>query len=101
MRLFWTLTKIVLGLALIIPIGIIAASLALGILGALVGLAVMVVRVAVLGVIAYGAFRLFRLVIGGESKRTIAQRPVKELVPVDPHYEAAMRELDRELGIPR
>jgi hypothetical protein len=96
MRVVWTFIKIVVALALAIPISIIVLATALGILGALVGVALLALKVAVVGLIGWGVFRLIsRLLIGpAEGHR----RKVEELPPVDPHYEAAMRELDRELG---
>ena len=87
-----------LALALAIPIGIVVLATALGIFGALVGLAFLALRVAVICLIAWGAFRLgLWLLRGLTSPRSVPE--VKELPPpVDRHYEAAMRELDRELG---
>lgn len=97
MRLLWTFAKVVLALALVIPLSIIVLATALGILGALVGLAVLALKLAVVGLIAWGVFRLAVAVLGGSRRR--AEPPkVQLLPPVDPHYEAAMRELDRELA---
>ena len=96
MRVIWTLLKVVIGLALVIPIAIIALATALGILGALIGMAVLSLKIAVLALIGYGAFRLVAHLLGG-SARSPPKR-TETLPPVDPHYEAAMRELDRELG---
>ena len=96
MRTLWTLTKIVLALAIGLPLAIILLSMVLGVLGAVVGLAVFVLRMAIIGLIGYAAFRLvWRLIRGPEPK----PRPTPELTPpTDPYYEAARRELDRELG---
>lgn len=96
MRVIWTLLKVVIGLALVIPIAIIALATALGILGALIGMAVLSLKIAVLALIGYGAFRLVAHLLGGSASRT--PKKTESLPPVDPHYEAAMRELDRELG---
>lgn len=97
MRPLWTLLKLILALAIIIPLGIIGASIAIGVLGALVALAFLVLKVAVLGAVAYGAFRLVARMFGWHSPaRTPAAPP--QLPPVDPYYESAMRDLDRELG---
>lgn len=96
MRFIWTLLKVVIGLALIIPISIIVLATALGILGALIGVAILSLKIAVLALIGYGAFRLVAHLVGGPS-RSIPKR-TESIPPVDPHYEAAMRELDRELG---
>lgn len=97
MRLLWTLLKVVIALALVLPISIIVLATALGVFGALFGLAVLALRLAVVGVIAYGAFRLVGALMRGSRSRSIPAEP-NALPPVDPHYEAAMRELDRELG---
>ena len=96
MRVIWTLLKIVIGLALVIPISIIVLATALGILGALIGVAILSLKVAVLAVIGYGMFRLLARLLGGPAKSK--PQTIESLPPVDPHYEAAMRELDRELG---
>ena len=101
MRVLWTLIKVALALAIAIPLSILVLATALGILGTLIGIAILALKCAVIGLIAWGAFRLVGRLLGGPSRR---ERPIamKGLPPVDPHYEAAMRELDRELGeIPR
>lgn len=95
MRIIWTLFKIVIALALVIPISIIVLATALGILGALIGVAILSLKVAVLALIGYGMFRLVARLLGGPKN---TPKPIESLPPVDPHYEAAMRELDRELG---
>jgi hypothetical protein len=97
MRLLWTLLKIVLALALVIPVSIIVFATVLGLFGALLGLAVLTLRLGVIGLIAWGVFRLATSLFGGSASRS-RSNAVRELPPVDPHYEAAMRELDRELG---
>jgi hypothetical protein len=97
MRLLWTFIKVVIALAVAIPLSIIVLATALGILGALVGIAFIALKLAFFALIGWGAFRLISRLFGGPSKierRTVAS----ELPPVDPHYEAAMRELDQELG---
>lgn len=96
MRVIWTLLKVVIALALVIPLSIIVLATALGILGTLIGIAVLSLKVAVLALIGWGVFRLFARLFGGPARST-PQR-IESLPPVDPHYEAAMRELDRELG---
>ncbi|HEU4993831.1 MAG TPA: hypothetical protein VFT29_03395 [Gemmatimonadaceae bacterium] len=97
MRLLWTLLKIVVALCLVIPISIIVLATALGIFGALLGLAILALRVAIIGLIGYGVFRLGAWLLR-DSKPRPQPVEVKPLPRVDPHYEAAMRELDRELG---
>ena len=97
MRLLWTLLKLVIALALVIPVSIIVLATALGLFGALLGLAVLTLRLGVVGLICWGVFRLATSLFRGSASRS---RPneVTKLPPVDPHYEAAMRELDQELG---
>ncbi len=98
MRLLWTFLKVVIVLALLIPISIIVLVTVLGLFGALLGLAILALKVAVAGLIAWGAFKLFaRLFRGPTSRNQPAEIP--RLAPADPHYEAALRELDRELGV--
>jgi hypothetical protein len=96
MRLLWTLLKVVIGLAIVLPVSIIVLATVLGVFGALLGLAILALRLAVVGLIAWGAFRLVAGLMRG-SKRS-QRDDVKPLPAPDPHYEAAMRELDRELG---
>ena|SRR5881398_1221629 len=97
MRVLWTLLKIALAICLVIPVSIIILATVLGLFGALLGLAILALRIAVIGLIGWGVFRLATGLFGGSPRRS---RPseVKSLPKVDPHYEAAMRELDRELG---
>ncbi len=96
MRVIWTLLKVVIALALVIPISIIMLATALGILGALIGVAILSLKIAVLALIGYGVFRLVARLVGGPERITPTR--AESLPPVDPHYEAAMRELDQELG---
>lgn len=97
MRVLWTLVKIALALALVIPVSIIVLTTALGLFGALLGLAILVLKVAVAGLIAWGVFRLARALFGGRSPSPAQSQP-RQLPAIDPYYEAAKRELDRELG---
>jgi hypothetical protein len=97
MRALWTVAKVVLALALAIPVLIIVLGTALGILGVLVSLAIMAIKLAVVGLIAWGVFKLAVALMGGR-KRHAQPAAVPQLPPVDPYYEAAERELDRELG---
>jgi len=96
MRILWTLLKIVVALAIAIPLSIIVLGTALGILGAMVGLAIIALKFAIIGLIAWGAFRLVARLVG-VSAGTARRNALPEAAPVDPHYEAAMRELDQEL----
>jgi hypothetical protein len=99
MKVLWTLLKVVIGLLVAIPVSIIVLATALGILGALVGVAILMLKLVVYGLVGWAAFRLIARLLRGPSsdrrKRVIAELP---LSPVDPYYEAAMRDLDRELG---
>jgi len=97
MRLLWTLLKVVIGLAIVLPVSIIVLATVLGVFGALLGLAILALRLAVVGLIAWGVFRLVAGLMRGSKPRS-QRDDVKPLPSVDPHYEAAMRELDRELG---
>jgi hypothetical protein len=91
--------EIALALALVIPAGFIVLATVLGIFGALMGLAFMALRIALICLIVWGALKfgmwLFRSMTASSPTQPIE---VKSLPPVDRHYEAAMRELDRELG---
>jgi hypothetical protein len=96
MRILLTLFKVVLGLAIAIPVAILALGLTVGILGAFVGVAFVALRLACFGFVGYGLYRLARFVFA--PARKVAPRPVVELPAPDPYYEAAVRELDAELG---
>ena len=97
MRVLWTLLKVVIALVLAIPISILVLVAAVGILGTLVGVVFLALKLAVFGLVGWAAFRLLTRLMAGPSSRT-SRSTTAELPPVDPHYEAAMRELDRELG---
>jgi hypothetical protein len=100
MRFIWTLIKVALAVAIVVPLCIIALGVGMGILGALFGIAVLVLKLGVLALVGYGVFKLASKLFGGPKRPS--PPPVKQLPTYDPHYEAAMRELDRELGeIPR
>jgi hypothetical protein len=100
MRLLWTFVKVVIALCLVVPIAIIALSVSLGILGALVGIAVMALRLAFFGLIAYGAFRLAAALFGWRRAPSMPTGSpiIRDLPRPDPYLEAAKRELDQELG---
>ena len=97
MRILWTLLKVIIGLAIAIPLGILALALTVGVVGTLVGLAFLALKLAVVGFIGYGAFRLLRAMFVSTPK--VAAPTIRELPASDPYYDAAMRDLDRELGI--
>jgi xanthosine utilization system XapX-like protein len=97
MRLFWTLGKALLALVLIVPVAMIALATALGLLGVVLGLTIFAIKLAIVGAIAWGAFRLFKALFGSSSPSPRVEQ-LAQLPPRDVHYEAAMRELDLELG---
>jgi hypothetical protein len=97
MRVLWTLVKVIVGLAIAIPLGLLAVGLTVGLFGAVFGLAIVALKLACVALLAYGAFSLARRVVFGSRVRTSAPPP-RELPPADRYYEAAMRELDAELG---
>ena len=97
MGTLWKLFKIVIALALAVPLSIIVLATALGVLGAMVGIAVLVLKLAVVGVVCWGIFRLVTFLLRG-SKPPRKRDEIRRLPPVDPYYEVAMRELDRDLG---
>ena len=97
MRLLWKLVKVAVALALVIPVSIIVLATALGVLGGLIGLAFLGLKLAVAGLLAWGVFRLVAGLMGGRAPRPKPSQ-IKALPPADPYYDAAMRELDRELG---
>jgi hypothetical protein len=97
MRLFWTLVKIAIALVLVIPVTIIVLATALGLFGALLGLAILTLRLAVVGLMLWGGFRFVSWILRDRSPSP-QPRQLPDVPRVDKHYEAAMRELDRELG---
>jgi len=98
MRLLWTIVKLLLALAIVVPISIIVLAVTLGLFGAVIGLAFVALRLAAFGLLAYGLVRLVGRLVGGRA-RGPRSGATPELPMPDPHYEAAMRELDRELGV--
>lgn len=89
MRMLWTFFKVAIVLAIAIPLGLIA-------MGVVFGLARLAFRVAVLGLIGWGIYRLARALFGFNTPPTPA--PAVSLPTPDPYYTAAMRELDAEIG---
>lgn len=96
MRLIWTLVKVIIGLAIAIPLAIFLFATTLGVLGAFLALAFVALKLAVVALVGLSLFKLAVRLVG--SKRAHAPPTEKALPPVDPHYDAAMRELDAELG---
>jgi threonine/homoserine/homoserine lactone efflux protein len=97
MRILWTLFKVIVGLAIAIPLTILAVALTLGVVGTLVGLAILALKLACVGFVGYGAYRLLRSMFAPTPK--VSAPAIRELPASDPYYDAAMRELDTELGI--
>ena len=99
MRVLWTLLKVSIGLAIAIPVAFLALALTVGLVGTFIALAVIALKLAIIGAIGYGLFRLARAVLA--PSRNVPPAPIRELsAPApDPYYEAAMRELDAELGV--
>jgi hypothetical protein len=95
MRVLWALVKVVVGLAIAIPLAIILLATAIGVLGALVGLAVLALKLAVALLVVVGCVKLLRRLFGAPPKQRVPSS-VAALPPADPYYEAALRELDME-----
>lgn len=92
MKVLWTLAKVAVALVLVIPLSL----LMLGVFGTVLGLAVMLLRLAVFGLLVYGAFKLVARLMRGSAPR-VAPKETPRLTSQDPYYQAAMRELDVEL----
>src|SRR5262245_21296199 len=60
MRILWTFIKVIVGLAIAIPVSFFVLALAAGVLGALVGLAMFAVKLALIGLAGYGLYRVAR-----------------------------------------
>ena len=97
MRVLWTFVKVIVGLAIAVPLGLLALGLTMGLVGAVIGLAIVALKLACVALIAYGAFSLARRMFFGSRAPASPPAP-RELPQADRYYEAAMRELDTELG---
>jgi len=95
MRILWTLFKVMVGLAVAIPVGILVLALTVGVLGTMIAFAILALRLAIIGFVGYGMFRVAKHLF---FNKTPAPAPVRDLPPVDPYYQAAVRELDAHLG---
>jgi hypothetical protein len=100
MRVLWTLLKVIIGLAIAIPVAFLALALTAGLVGTLIALAIIAFKLAIVGAIGYGLFRLARAVFAPSRNVPPPPAPIRELSAStrDPYYEAAVRELDAELG---
>lgn len=96
MRILWTLFKIIVGLVIAIPLGIVALAAGVGILGALLGLALLALKLVCVGFIGYGVFRAARYFFGPAPKPN-AER-MRELPMPDRYYQEAIREVDAHIG---
>lgn len=96
MRILWTMFKVIIGLAIAIPVGILALALTVGVVGTMLGLAILALKLMCVGFVGYGLFRVARAIFAPAPKVAMP----RELPHVDPYYEAAMRELDSEMGTP-
>lgn len=95
MRIMWTLFKIIIVLAITIPVALFALALTVGVVGTVVGLAITALRLAAIALVGYGVYRIARFFFAPTSASV---KPiVSELPTADPYYVAAMRELDSEL----
>jgi hypothetical protein len=93
MKVLWTLFKVGLALLVLIPVGLIA----LGLAGAVFGLAFVALRLALIGLLALGAIKLVARLIRGPAK-PIPVKETPQLSSADPYYQSALRELDRDLA---
>ena len=98
MRTMWNVAKVAIVLAFAIPAAIVVLAMALGLFGALLGLAIFAIRIAILGLIVWGAYRVFKALFRRSGNRTRADESRQLAAVHDRYYEAARRELDRELG---
>jgi hypothetical protein len=101
MRILWTLLKVMIGLAVAIPVAFLALALTAGLVGTLVALAFIALKLAIVGCLGYGLFRLARAVLAPSPKAAPAPVLEPSTPTPDPYYNAAVRELDAELGIRR
>ena len=95
MRILWTLFKVIIGLAVAIPLAFVALGVTIGLVGVALGLAIVALKLACVGFVGYGLYRLVRHFM---SPASTPPRVVSALPAPDPYYDAAMRELDRDMG---
>ena len=98
MRVLWTLLKVIIGLAVAIPVALLALALTVGLVGTVFALLVIAIKLAIVGVIGYGVYRLARALFA-PSPRPAPIREFPASAAPDPYYDAAVRELDTELGV--
>ena len=90
------LSGLTIALLTAIPLGIVGLALTIGVVGAMLGLAILALKLACVALVGYGVFRLGRAMFASDVPSRPA--PVRELMTPDPYYVAAMRELDNEMG---
>jgi hypothetical protein len=102
MRILWKLLKVMIGIAIAVPVGLVLLALAFGVLGTVVGIAILLAKLACLGLVSYGVYRVARFFMSSGPRTTSppVTPAMRELPARDPYYEAAMRELDSEIGRP-
>jgi hypothetical protein len=97
MRIIWTLLKVIIGLAIAIPVAIVLFATTLGVLGAMLGLAFFALKFAIVALVVIGGFKLLSRLFGS-TPSSPAPAGKSLPAPADPHYDAAMRELELHLG---
>ena len=99
MRVLWTLFKVIIGLAIAIPVAFLALALTAGLIGTVIALALIALKLAIVGAIGYGLYRLARAMFASSPNVRPAAIPELSTPAPDRYYEAAVRELDAELGV--
>ncbi len=89
MRVLWTLLKVIIGLAIAIPVAFLALALTAGLVGTLIAFAVIALKLAIVGAIGYGLFRLARAVLA--PSRSVAARTHSRVVRADPRPGSVLR----------
>ena len=92
MKVLWKLMKVAVALVLVIPVSL----LMLGVFGTVLGLAIMLLRIALIGLLVFGAFKLVARLMRDPAP-PVEPKETPRLGSQDPYYQAAMRELDFDL----
>src|ERR1700674_4015494 len=79
MRILWKLLKVIIGLAIAIPLFIVVFATTLGVLGTLLGLAIVALKLACLGLAGYGLYRLASYVFAPALAPNAKPSAVREL----------------------
>src|SRR4051812_39631363 len=96
MRIIWTLLKLIIGLALVIPLGLFALAATVGVVGALIGLAIVAFKLACAALLVVGAFKVAKMFFF--SSPPVPKAPTYSLPAPDPYYEEALREINSSMG---